>query len=150
MNLGKTRVPKQSSVTVGFPSGGHIGTHGVGGEVKDITITSGGQNHCMGRMPFELPGNQVLGNDTLGFAIHSDQFHHFVAAVHGHLLFSNLTIQGRISPQQQLLPGLTAGIKCTGNLGTSKGTVVQHSTVIPGKRHTLRDALINDGGTDFG
>ena len=73
-----------------------------------------------------------------------------MAAVHGHLLFGNLTVQGRIGPQQQLLPGLTAGVECTGNLGAAKRTVVQHSTVIPGKRHTLRDALIDDGGTDFG
>jgi hypothetical protein len=150
VNLGKTRVPKQGPVTVRFPCGGYIRTHGVGREVKDIAVTSGGQNHRVGRMPFELPGDQVLGNNAPGFAIHGHQFHHFVAAVHGHLLFGNLTVQGRIGPQQQLLPGLTAGIERTGYLGSSKRTVVQHSTVIPGKRHTLRNALIDDGGTDFG
>ena len=62
----------------------------------------------------------------------------------------NLTAQGTIGTEQQLLACLPLGIKSTAHLGAAKRTVVQQSAVLTGKRHALGHALVDNGTADLG
>ena len=44
----------------------------------------------------------------------------------------------------QLLTGLTFGIERTAHLGTTEGTVCQHTAVLTSEGHTLSDTLVDD------
>ena len=88
--------------------------------------------------------HQVADDDALGVAIDNNQIEHFGAWKHLHVAETDLTAKRLISAQQQLLTGLAAGIKRARHLRAAEGTVVQIAAVFAGKRHALRDALVND------
>ena len=74
----------------------------------------------MSRETFDLTSDQVTCNDTAGTAIHLNNVQHFVTGIHLYFVQTDHTAQSRVSTQQQLLSGLTAGIERTGYLSTTE------------------------------
>ncbi len=103
----------------------------------------------MSTVSFNFAIDQISGNDPSGFSIDQNQIHHFVAIVHFYFSTTDLTIHGRIGPQQQLLSGLAFGVKSSGYQNTPKRTIVQQASVVPGKGNTLSNTLINDIGRNL-
>ena len=98
----------------------------------------------MSRISLNLSRYQVADNDAPGFAVHNHQIKHFPPGIELNAALVNLTAQGRISSKQQLLARLPSGIKSAGNLSSAEGTIVEQTTVFPGKRNALGYALVDD------
>ena len=100
----------------------------------------------MGAVSFDFSIDQVSGNDTPCFSTNHHQIHHFVAVVHFNFSTTNLSVHCRISPEQQLLTGLSLGVKSSGYQYPSKRAIVQQSAVISRKRDSLGHTLVYDIG----
>src|SRR5688572_25016200 len=100
----------------------------------------------MAEMAFQLAGNQVTGDDTSCFAFDHDYVQHLVTVVHGNITEGNLALEGLVSTDQQLLPGLTCGVESTLYLCTTERTVAEQTAIFPCERHTLCYALVDDVG----
>jgi hypothetical protein len=70
--------------------------------------------------------------------------------VHCHRTRRYLLLQGLISPEQQLLSGLTSRVKCPLNLYAVKRSCIKKTAIFPRKRHALGNALVNDVEADLG
>ena len=103
----------------------------------------------MSRETFDLTCDQVTCNDTAGTAIHLHNVQHFVAGIHLYFVQTDHTAQSRVSTQQQLLSGLTAGIERTRYLSTTERTVIQQTTVFASERNTLCYALVDNRVGNF-
>ena len=150
MDLGKAGIGKQRPLAMGRPNRTGIGFEGVGGEVVDVRIAAARQQHRMGRMGFEGTGEQVAADDAPGHPIHRDQLEHVPAGEELHLAGGHLAHQGLVGPIEQLLAGLTAGVKGAAHQGAAKVAVGQGAAVLPGEGHALGHALVDDAATDFG
>src|SRR5699024_12323494 len=69
--------------------------------------------------------------------------------MHLHVAGTDLPLQGVVGAQQQLLPGLAAGIESARDLHTTEGAVVQQYAVFASEREALCHALVDDLGTDL-
>ena len=77
-------------------------------------------------------------------AIHYDKVQHLCAREHPDPSACDLLGEGLIATEQELLPCLATGVEGALHLGSTKGTVIKQSSVFPGERHSLGDALVND------
>src|SRR5690606_30895996 len=103
----------------------------------------------MSRMSFDFSCNKVSSNDSTGFSVYDNQIKHFVTVIHFDFTTTDLTVHSRISSQEQLLSGLSFSIERTGNLCSTKGTVVQKTSVFTSQRHSLSHTLVDDIGRNF-
>ena len=113
VNLYVAGVSKVSTLAVALNGSGTVATHSIGREEVGVAITTGGDNHSIGREALELAAHQVLGNDTTGVAVNDYHILHLVAGVELHLASLNHAAQRRVGTEQQLLAGLTLGIEGT-------------------------------------
>jgi hypothetical protein len=124
MDLRVAGIGKVGTLAVSPPSGRDVATHGIGGKVKDISVTAGAKKHRVSPcMSFDLSGHEVAGDDAFGMSIDDDDFQHFRASVHFHTATSDFFIQGRVSAEQELLAGLATGIEGAADLSTTEGAV---------------------------
>ena len=145
VNLREARIGEERALFIGFPSRPAIAVHGIGTQEINIPIATGAEQYGMGRIAFQLAGNQVAANDPAGMAfLVEHQIHHLATGIELHAALGDFAAQSPVSPQQQLLPGLAFGIEGTRNLRPAERTVVQITGVIAGKRHALRHALVDD------
>ena len=144
MDLRETRIGEQRPALGGPPGGGDVAAHRVGGKEEHVAITAGGQNDRIARMTRYFTGRQIAHNDALGMAVHQHDVQHFRARIHLHAALGDFLFQRLVATDQQLLPGLAAGIKRPGHLRPAERPVVQQATVFAGKRHALRHALVDD------
>jgi len=70
--------------------------------------------------------------------------------MHCHRTRGYLLFQCLISPEQELLSGLTSRVKRSLDLYPAKRSRIKQSTIFSGKRHALGDALVNDVQVDLG
>ena len=98
----------------------------------------------MGGMGPYLPGEQMTGDDPDRPPFFDYQIQHLAMVVQLRRPQAHLAHHGLVGPQQQLLPGLAAGVESAGNLGPPKGAVGQKPSVFPGERHPLGGALVDD------
>lgn len=150
VDLGEARVGEPGAAPVGAPGRGGVGVHGVRREVEDIAVAPAGQHHRVREVAGDLPGDQVAGDDPPGLAVDDDQIEHLGARVHLDGARRDLPGQRLVGAQEQLLPGLAAGVEGTGDLDTAEGTGVEESAVLTGERHALRDTLVDDLHRDLG
>ena len=150
MDLGKAGIGKQRPLAMGRPNPAGIGFERVGREVVDVGVATARQQHRMGRMGFEGTGEQMAADDAPGNPLHRDQLEHVPPGEELHLACGHLAHQGLVGPIEQLLAGLTAGVKGAAHQGAAKVAVGQGAAVLPGEGHTLRHALVDDAATDFG
>ena len=55
----------------------YVTAHGVGGQVKDISVTAGGKDNGICRMTLYLAGNKISDNDTFGNIVRDNDVEHF-------------------------------------------------------------------------
>ena len=100
-------------------------------------------------MSFDFASHQVSSDNSSSLTIYFDKVEHLMATIHFYFATSDLAIHGRIGPEEQLLTCLSFGVKRSWNEYTPKRTIVEQTTIIPRKRNTLCDTLINDICRDF-
>src|SRR5687767_7257446 len=113
MDLCKTWITEKGAFFMCFPDSSHIAAHGVGGEIEYVPITAAAQQHSMAEMSFQFAGYQVSCYDTPRLPIDHHDLQHFMAGVLFNITQRHLSFQCLISANEQLLPGLTCGIKCS-------------------------------------
>ena len=57
----------------------------------------------------------------------------------------DLLAERAVGAEQELLPGLAAGVKGARDLRAAEGAVREQPAVFAGEGHALRDALVDDG-----
>ena len=62
----------------------------------------------------------------------------------------DLALECLVGADQQLLPGLAAGVERARHLDAAEGAVVEQAAVLPRERHALGDALVDDVHADLG
>ena len=129
---------------MGSPDRRDVRLHGVGREVVDVAVATGGQHDGMGGVRADLTREQVAGDDADGTTVLDDDIEHLDACVHRHGAELHLPGEGLIRAEQQLLTRLTPRIERAGDLGASERPVVEETAVLPGERHALRGSLVDD------
>src|SRR5947209_8394087 len=100
-------------------------------------------------MRFNLARHHVASDNPLRLTINDNEIKHLCAWIHFDLAQANLSLQGLIGTEQQLLTGLSTGIKGTGNLCSTEGSIVEHAAIFAGKWDTLSDTLVDDVDADL-
>ena len=103
----------------------------------------------MSGIALQVAGDEVADDDAAGTAFHHDKVHHFASRVQFHRASGDLTAQGTVCAEQQLLSGLAFGIEGTAHLCAAERSVVKQATVVAGERHALGHTLVDDGPADF-
>src|SRR5258707_13408181 len=101
-------------------------------------------------MALDLASHQVRGHNAARSAIDDHNVEQLPSDMHCHRAGCQLLFQGLISPEQQLLSGLTSRVKCSLDLHAAKRSSIEKSAIFPGKRHALGDALVDDIEADLG
>src|SRR5690606_27210370 len=94
-------------------------------------------------------GEQIAGDDAARLAIDQDDIHHLMAVEHPDRTECDLAGEGLVGAEQQLLAGLSAGVKGPGYLDTPEGPGFEEAAIFAGEGNPLRNALVNGGRTDF-
>ena len=149
MDLSEARIGHGSALLVGLPCSRHIGSHGVGGQEKDIPITTGAQKHGVGTVAFQFSGDQVAGDYTSRLSVDHHEVHHLVPRIHLHLSLGDLSFQCGIRAEKQLLTGLSFCVKSAAHLNATERTVVEQTSIIAGKGNALGHTLVDDAGRDL-
>ena len=150
MNLREARIGKQGAATGGTPGGGDIAAHRVGRKEKDIAVATGRKDHRIGGMAADFSVGEITHDDAFGVTADEHEIEHLGARVHFDAAFFDFLFKGLIATDEQLLTSLTAGVKGARDLSATEGTVVEKSAILAGKRHALRDALVDDRVRHFG
>ena len=144
MDLGVARVGEGRPPPVGPPRRGDVAVHGVGRQVVDVAVAAGGQHHRMAAVGLHLAGEQVPGDDPDRLAVLDHDVQHVGPVVQRHTAGRDLGGHGLVGAQQQLLAGLAPGVEGAAHLGAAEGPVGQQTAVLPGERHPLGRALVDD------
>ena len=83
-------------------------------------------------------------------SIDKDHIEHFCTREHLHTTFVHFFFQRLVAADQQLLSGLATSVKGARYLSAAERTVVEQATIFTGERNSLRHALVNDVGRNFG
>jgi hypothetical protein len=135
---------------VGPPDGCRVGVLGVGGQVEDVAVATGGQDDGVREVGVHPAGDQVPGDDAARPAVDHDQVEHLGARVHLDVARRDLAGERLVGAQQQLLAGLAAGVEGAGDLHAAEGAGVEQAAVLAGERHALGHALVDDLDRDLG
>ena len=150
MDLREAGVGEGGALLVGAPDRGGVGTLGVGGEVEDVAVAAGGEDHVVGHVGLDLPRDHVAHHDAARRAVDHHQLEHLVPRVHGDLAQADLLLQGLVGAEQELLAGLAARVERARDLRSAEGAVVQGAAVFAGEGHALGHALVDDVHADLG
>ena len=144
VDLGVAGIGEVGTLAVRPPGGGDVAAHRVGGQVEHVAVATGGEHHGVGVVGLDLTGHHVPDDHAAGLAVGHDQLEHLVPGVHLHRAGGDLPLQGLVGADQQLLAGLAAGVEGAGHLHAAEGAVVEQAAVLPGERHALGHALVDD------
>ena len=150
VNLRKARIREGGPLAVRAPDGGRVAALGVRTQVEDVPVPAGRQNHGMTRVGADLSGDEVAHDNAPGVAVDNDHVEHLGPREHPHIAARDLLLEGLIGSQQKLLARLPARVEGARNLRATKRPIRQEAAVLPCKRHTLRDALVDDLHGDLG
>src|SRR4051794_32736893 len=95
-------------------------------------------------MRSDLARHEVAHHNAFGLAVDHDHVEHFRSREHLHGAQADLAAEGLIRAEQQLLPGLAAGVKRARYLRSTEGAIRQQTTVLAGEGNTLRHTLVDD------
>ncbi len=150
VDLGEAGVGEVRAAPVGPPDGGGVGVHRVGGEVEDVPVAAGGQDDGVGVVGGDRAGDQVAGDDAPGPPVDDDQVEHLGAGVHLDVSGGDLPGERLVGAEEELLPGLAAGVEGAGDLDAAEGAGVEEAAVLAGEGDALGDALVDDLDGDLG
>src|SRR5664280_3661229 len=143
-------VPEVRALAVGAPSRSDVAAHTVGGQVEEVAVAAGGEDDRVGEPGLDRAGDHVTGHDAARLAVGDDQLDHLVTAVHRHRPCRDLTLERLVRADEQLLARLAASVEGALHLDAAEGAGVEQAAVLACEGHTLRDALVDDVGADFG
>ena len=144
MDLREARVREEGAFLVGLPDRRDAAPHGVRRQIEDVHVSARSEHDGVARVDADLAGHEVADRDPLRLAVDHHQFEHLGAGEHLHRPQLDLSGDGGVGAQQELLPGLAAGVEGPGDLGAAEGAGVEVAGVVAGERHPLRDALVDD------
>ena len=149
MDLREAGVGEEGTTLVGFVGGSDVATHRVGGQEEHVAVAARAEQDGIPCVGFDFAGNQIAGDDALGFAVHQHQIHHFMAGEHFNVSLGHFLFQGLVGTQQELLARLSACVEGSLELGAAEGAVVQQAAVFTAEGNALGHTLVNDVGGDF-
>ena len=94
MDLCEVRIAKEGSFFIYLPGCAAIGIHCIGGKEENVSVSAGGDDYGMAKMPLKLSADQVSCNDTPCLAINDHQVHHLPSGKELNGTFVNLFTQG--------------------------------------------------------
>lgn len=150
VDLDEAGVCEISAAAGAAPRRGDVGVSCVRGEIINVSVAAGAEEHGVGDVAFDGAGGQVSGDDAAGFAVDDDQVEHFLAGVHLDVAVVDLAHEGAVCAEEKLLSGLAAGVEGAGDLGAAEGAVGEDAGVFAGEGDALGDALVDDFDGDFG
>ena len=100
MNLREAGVREPGPALMRAPSRRTIGVHGIGRQIKNVAVTTAAEQHGMCEVTLKFTGDEVLCDDAASFSIDDDELYHFMAGVHLHCAFGDLTLERTICAQQ--------------------------------------------------
>jgi hypothetical protein len=127
-----------------------VGAHRVGRQEEHVAVPTGGEDDGIREVRLDLAGDEVAGDDAARATLGDDDLEHLVAGELLHRAGRDLTLEGLVGTDEQLLAGLATGVEGARHLDATEGTVVEQTAVLAGERHTLGDALVDDRGADLG
>src|SRR5574344_1342158 len=142
MNLCKTRVSKKCPLLITLPCRRTVTVHSVCREEIYVAVSATRNNYCMSSKSFNLTGDNISCNNTFCFSFNQNKVKHLITRIAFNRTLCNLSVHSSISSNQQLLSGLSAGIKCTANLCASERTIIEQSAVISCEWNSLSNTLI--------
>ena len=113
VDLSHTGVREVGALLVALPGSRAVGGHSVRREEEGITVAARTDDDGVGCEALDLTRHEVAGDDPSGTSVDDDDVEHLVARVELDRALADLTAQGGVSAEQQLLPRLTAGIEGT-------------------------------------
>ena len=150
MNLRETRVGEERPFFVSAIGGRDVAAPRVGRKIKHVSVAAGREHDRIPRVRFDFSRNETARDDSFGVAVDQDQIEHFGLRKHFDRACGDLPGKRLVGAEEQLLAGLPARIKRTGNLRAAEGTVREQAAVFARERHSLLDALVDDQVADFG
>ncbi len=149
VDLGEAGVGEVGAAPVRPPDGGGVGVHGVRREVEDIAVATAGQHHRVREVRVDAAGDEIPGHDPARPSVDDDQVEHLGARMHLDVARGDLPRQRLVRAEQQLLTRLTTGVEGARDLYAAEGAGVEQTAVLPGERHALRHALVDDLDRDL-
>src|SRR5690625_3861534 len=150
MNLNVTWVGKICASSMCTPGGHHITSHSISREEIHISVSSGSYNHRVCCVSFEFSCDQVTCYNSTCFSIDHHQIHHLMSCIRLNFSAVDLSVHRTIGSEQKLLTCLSFRIKSSRHQYSTKGTVIEQTTIFTSKRNTLRYALINNTSGNLG
>src|ERR1700737_2220975 len=97
MYLSETGITKKCTFLMRLPYSRHITSHGIGGEIKNISITAGAQQYCMSKIALQFTGYQITHDNSPCLAIDIHHIQHFMPRIHFYITEGPLSFQCLVS-----------------------------------------------------
>src|SRR5258706_10349319 len=111
MDLRETGISEECTFLVGAPDRGRVATLGVRGEIKDIAVSAGAEEHRMCGVGGDSAGDHVAHDNPAGNAIDNNEIEHLGAREHLHLAKSDLSRECAVCAEEKLLSRLSTRVK---------------------------------------
>src|SRR5207302_11358768 len=108
MDLGETGIGEERAFFISAIRRGDVAAARVRGEIKNISVTAGGENDRVRGDVVTLTGAQLTGDDSLGMSIHNNDVEHFVLRKHLHRAGGDSPPKRLMTPKPKLLAALPA------------------------------------------
>ena len=89
--MGETGIGKERALFVSAISGGDVATARVGREIKNVSVTAGGEHDRVAGDVVDLTGAQIAGDDSFGVTVDDDDIEHFGLGKHLYRAGGNLS-----------------------------------------------------------
>ncbi len=111
VDLGETGIGEERAFFISAIRRGDVAAARVCGEIKNISVTAGGENDRVRGDVVDLTRAQIPGDDSLGMSIYNNDVEHFGLRKHLHGAGGDLPAKRLITPKQKLLAGLSPRIE---------------------------------------
>ncbi len=144
MNLREARIRERRTALVRAPDCGRVGSLRVRRQVEDVSVAAGAEHHGIGGVRLDRTRDEIARHDSPRAAVDHDDVEHLGARIHPDHTGPDLSLEGLVRAEEQLLSGLTARVKRARDLCSAERAIGEQAAVLAGERHTLRDALVDD------
>src|SRR5207244_6689008 len=102
MDLGETRIGKKRAFFISAIGGSHVAAARVGREIKNISVTSGGEHDRVGRDVVDLTSPQISREDSFDVSIYENNVALFGLEKHLHRAGGDLVAESLITDEPKL------------------------------------------------
>src|SRR5262249_39095892 len=113
-------------------------------QIEHVSISTGREYDGVRCVFFNFSGAQAPRHNSLGMSLDSHEVEHFGLRKHLHRAGFDLAAKRLIAAEQKLLTGLSSREKSSQNWRAAKRAVAQEPAIFAGKRHALRDTLVDN------